>query len=86
MEILESKFPRSIVASLQGQHFEIHDAGDAVDRIYETLQTNPNTQLWLGPHLSRSLFERSRDYFQSPEEFIRETKVCISIGNCCVFF
>ncbi|CRG92193.1 Origin recognition complex subunit 3 [Talaromyces islandicus] len=74
VEILESKFPRSIVASLQGQHFEIHDAGDAVDRIYETLQTSSSTQLWLGPHLSRSLFERSRDYFQSPEEFIREAK------------
>ncbi|KAH8701139.1 putative origin recognition complex subunit 3 [Talaromyces proteolyticus] len=74
VEIFEARLPRSIVASLQGQHFEIHDAGDAVDRIYEALQTNPNTELWLGPHLSKSLFERSRDYFQSPEEFIREVK------------
>jgi origin recognition complex subunit 3 len=60
---------------LYGKHFEIHEAEGAIDHIYETLQTGPDTKLWLGPHVSASLIEKARDHFQSPEGFIREVKV-----------
>jgi len=75
IELFEGRLPRSIAALLQGKSFEIHDAGDSVDRIYDSVQTGENVKLWIGPHLSSFLFERARDYFQSPEGFTREIKV-----------
>lgn len=75
IELFEGRLPRSIVALLEGRCFEIHDAGDSVDRIYNSVQTSQNVKLWIGPHLSSFFFERARDYFQSPEGFIREVKV-----------
>ncbi|RAO72730.1 uncharacterized protein BHQ10_008742 [Talaromyces amestolkiae] len=74
VELFEGRLPRSTVALLHGKQFEIHEAEGAIDRIYETLQTGPDTRLWLGPHLSTSLIEKARDHFQSPEGFIREVK------------
>ncbi|KKA20761.1 Uncharacterized protein T310_5211 [Rasamsonia emersonii CBS 393.64] len=74
IELFEGRLPRSIVALLEGRCFEIHDAGDSVDRIYNSVQTSQNVKLWIGPHLSSFFFERARDYFQSPEGFIREVK------------
>lgn len=75
MEIFESKLPRSNVALLKGQHFEIPDTGDCVDRIYDTLQSDKSTRLWLGRNVTGVLFEKSSDYFQSPEAFSRTVKV-----------
>ncbi|OKL56863.1 hypothetical protein UA08_07830 [Talaromyces atroroseus] len=74
VELFEGRLPRSTAALLLGRHFEIHEAEGAIDYIYETLQTNPDTRLWLGPHVSASLIEKARDHFQSPEGFIREVK------------
>ncbi|KAE8550305.1 hypothetical protein EYB25_006529 [Talaromyces marneffei] len=74
VELFEGRLPRSTVALLHGKQFEIHEAEGAIDRIYETLQTGPDTKLWLGPYLSTSLIEKARDHFQSPEGFIREVK------------
>ncbi|KAJ5757821.1 uncharacterized protein N7511_006515 [Penicillium nucicola] len=74
VELFEGRLPRSCVALLQGKHFEVQDAGNCVDRIYESLQTGSNTQLWLGRNITSTLFENTSDYFQSPEAFSRMVK------------
>jgi origin recognition complex subunit 3 len=75
VELFEGRLPRSCVALLQGKHFEVQEAGNCVDRIYETLQTDPDTNLWLGRNVTSTLFENTSDYFQSPEAFSRMVKV-----------
>ncbi|KAL2004373.1 hypothetical protein VTN02DRAFT_2019 [Thermoascus thermophilus] len=74
VELFEGRLARSTVALLQGRRFEIHDAGDSNDRVYEALQTNQDVRLWLGHNVTSVLFEKSRDYFQSPEAFGRTVK------------
>ncbi|KAJ5782221.1 Origin recognition complex subunit 3 [Penicillium paradoxum] len=74
IELFEGRLPRSCVALLQGKHFEVQEAGNCVDRIYESLQTDPDTQLWLGRNVTNTLFENTSDYFQSPEAFSRMFK------------
>lgn len=75
VELFEGRLPRSCVSLLQGKHFEVQEAGNCVDRIYETLQTNPDANLWLGRNVTSTLFENTSDYFQSPEAFSRMVKV-----------
>lgn len=75
VELFEGRLPRSCVALLRGKHFEVQEAGNCVDRIYETLQTDPDTNLWLGRNVTSTLFENTSDYFQSPEAFSRMVKV-----------
>ena len=77
VELFEGRLPRSCVALLQGKHFEVQEAGNCVDRIYESLQTDSNTKLWLGRNITSTLFENTSDYFQSPEAFSRMVKVSI---------
>lgn len=77
VELFEGRLPRSCVALLRGKHFEVQEAGNCVDRIYESLQTNPTTQLWLGRNVTSTLFENTSDYFQTPEAFSRMVKVGI---------
>ncbi|TQB74860.1 hypothetical protein MPDQ_004091 [Monascus purpureus] len=48
VELFEGRLPRSSAALLRGAQFEIHDAGDCVDRIYEAVQGENNSKLWLG--------------------------------------
>ena len=74
-ELFENRLPRSCVSLLQGKHFEVQDAGNCISRIYETLQTDPNAKLWLGRSVTTMLFEKSNDYFQTPEAFSRTVKV-----------
>ncbi|CAI7574808.1 unnamed protein product [Penicillium crustosum] len=74
VELFEGRLPRSCVALLRGKHFEVQEAGNCVDRIYEALQTDPNTNLWLGRNVTSTLFENTSDYFQSPEAFSRMVK------------
>ncbi|KAJ5312886.1 hypothetical protein PENANT_c049G07759 [Penicillium antarcticum] len=74
VELFEGRLPRSCVALLQGKHFEVQEAGNCVDRIYESLQTASSTQLWLGRNITSTLFEITSDYFQSPEAFSRMVK------------
>ncbi|KAJ5804253.1 uncharacterized protein N7518_000556 [Penicillium psychrosexuale] len=74
VELFEGRLPRSCVALLQGKHFEVQEAGNCVDRIYETLQTDSGTNLWLGRNVTNTLFENTSDYFQSPEAFSRMVK------------
>ncbi|CAI7622566.1 unnamed protein product [Penicillium manginii] len=79
VELFETRLPRSCVSLLQGKHFELQDAGNCVDRIYEALQTNPNGKLWIGRNITSTLFERASDYFQTPEAFSRMVKyACMS--------
>ncbi|CAI7650831.1 unnamed protein product [Penicillium pancosmium] len=79
VELFETRLPRSCVSLLQGKHFEVQDAGNCVDRIYEALQTNPNGKLWIGRNITSTLFERASDYFQTPEAFSRMVKyACMS--------
>ncbi|KAJ5558164.1 Origin recognition complex subunit 3 [Penicillium sp. DV-2018c] len=74
VELFEGRLPRSCVALLRGKHFEVQEAGNCVDRIYESLQCDPDTQIWLGRNVTATLFENSSDYFQSPEAFSRMVK------------
>ncbi|KAH1366170.1 hypothetical protein KXX16_009264 [Aspergillus fumigatus] len=74
VELFEGRLPRSTVALLRGKYFEIHDASNCVDRIYERLQADPNGRFWLGRNITAVLFERSNDYFQTPEAFSRVIK------------
>lgn len=75
VELFEGRLPRSCVSLLQGKHFEVQDAGNCVDRIYEALQTDPSGKLWIGRNITSTLFERASDYFQTPEAFSRMVKV-----------
>ncbi|RHZ72595.1 hypothetical protein CDV55_103109 [Aspergillus turcosus] len=59
---------------LKGKYFEIHEASNCVDRIYERLQADPSGRFWLGRNITAVLFERSNDYFQTPEAFSRVIK------------
>ncbi|OAX85443.1 hypothetical protein ACJ72_00168 [Emergomyces africanus] len=74
VELFEARLPRSLANLLQGRRFDIQDSGDSVDRIYTTLQISQKGTLWLGPNVSRILFEKSRDHFQSPEGFANGIK------------
>lgn len=75
MELFEGRLPRSCVSLLRGKHFEVQEAGNCVDRIYESLQTDPATEMWLGRNVTGTLFENTSDYFQTPEAFSRMVKV-----------
>ncbi|KAJ5313853.1 uncharacterized protein N7443_000737 [Penicillium atrosanguineum] len=74
VELFESRLPRSCVAMLQGKHFEVQEAGNCVDRIYESLQAEPSGKMWLGRNITSLLFERASDYFLTPEAFSRMVK------------
>ncbi|KAJ5180417.1 hypothetical protein N7492_003627 [Penicillium capsulatum] len=74
VELFESRLPRSCVSLLQGKHFEVQEAGNSVDRIYEALQADPDGKLWLGRNITSTLFEKASDYFQTPEAFSRTVK------------
>lgn len=75
VELFEGRLPRSCVALLQGKHFEVQEAGNCVDRIYESLQADPKGRLWLGRNVTTTLLEKTHDYFQTPEAFSRMVKV-----------
>ncbi|GAD92657.1 origin recognition complex subunit [Paecilomyces variotii No. 5] len=78
-ELFEDRLPRSTVSLLQGKHFEISGVGDSIHRLYESVQTNKENRLWLGPQISKVLLERSGNYFQSLETFGRMVKyACMS--------
>ncbi|KAE8350770.1 origin recognition complex subunit 3 N-terminus-domain-containing protein [Aspergillus coremiiformis] len=74
VELFEGRLPRSSVALLRGRYFEIHGASNCVDRIYERLQGDQNGRFWLGRNITGILFEKSNDYFQTPEAFSRTVK------------
>ncbi|KAE8390696.1 origin recognition complex subunit 3 N-terminus-domain-containing protein [Aspergillus alliaceus] len=74
VELFEGRLPRSSVALLRGRYFEIHGASNCVDRIYERLQGDRNGRFWLGRNITGVLFEKSNDYFQTPEAFSRTVK------------
>ncbi|GES56970.1 origin recognition complex subunit [Aspergillus terreus] len=74
VELFEGRLPRSVVALLRGRYFEIHEASNCVDRIYERLQAGSDGRFWLGRNITTVLFERSSDYFQTPEAFSRTVK------------
>ncbi|KKK17933.1 hypothetical protein AOCH_005591 [Aspergillus ochraceoroseus] len=67
------EIPRSSVALLKGRYFEIHEASNCVDRIYERIQAEDG-KFWLGRNITGILFEKSNDYFQTPESFARTVK------------
>lgn len=77
VELFEGRLPRSCASLLQGRHFEVQEAGNCVDRIYEALQADLTGRLWLGRNITSTLFERSSDFFQSPEAFSRMVKVSV---------
>jgi origin recognition complex subunit 3 len=74
VELFEARLPRSSIALLKGRFFELHEASNCVDHIYERIQTEGG-KLWLGRGLTGVLFEKSSDYFQTPESFCRTVKV-----------
>ncbi|KAB8257530.1 origin recognition complex subunit 3 N-terminus-domain-containing protein [Aspergillus pseudonomiae] len=74
VELFEGRLPRSSVALLRGRYFEIHGASNCVDRMYERLQADQNGRFWLGRNITGVLFEKSNDYFQTPEAFTRTVK------------
>lgn len=73
-ELFETSLPQSTASLIQGRCFEMHDVGGSIDRIYESFQTDPDVKLWLGHRPSSFLFQKSRDYFQSPEGFACQVK------------
>ncbi|KAF3398243.1 Origin recognition complex subunit 3 [Penicillium rolfsii] len=74
VELFEGRLPRACVSLLQGKHFEVQEAGNCVDRIYESLQADPQGKLWLGRNVTSTLLEKTHDYFQTPEAFSRMVK------------
>ncbi|KAJ0421026.1 origin recognition complex subunit 3 N-terminus-domain-containing protein [Aspergillus carlsbadensis] len=73
VELFEARLPRSSIALLKGRFFELHEASNCVDHIYERIQAEGG-KLWLGRGLTGVLFEKSKDYFQTPESFCRTVK------------
>lgn len=87
VELFEGRLPRSCVSLLRGKHFEVQEAGNCVDRIYEALQTSSDGRIWVGRNITSTLFEKATDYFQTPEAFSRMVKVVhpLSImSNTCL--
>ena len=76
IELFEGRLPRSSIALLRGKYFELHESSNCVDRIYDRLQAEPDGEFWLGRNITGVLFERSSDYFNTPEAFSRTVKVC----------
>ncbi|BCR90809.1 putative origin recognition complex subunit 3 [Aspergillus chevalieri] len=74
VELFEGRLPRSSVALLRGKYFELHEASNCVDRIYEKLQAETDGEFWLGRNITGVLFERTSDYFHTPEAFCRTVK------------
>ncbi|PWY71460.1 hypothetical protein BO70DRAFT_414589 [Aspergillus heteromorphus CBS 117.55] len=74
VELFEGRLPRASVALLRGRYFELHEASNCVDRIYGKLQAEPDGKFWLGRNITAALFEKSNDYFQTPEAFSRTVK------------
>ncbi|KAI9044610.1 putative origin recognition complex subunit 3 [Aspergillus affinis] len=74
VELFEGRLPRSSVALLRGKYFEIHEASNCVDRIYERIQAEEDGQLWIGRSITNILLEKSSDFFQTPEAFSRTVK------------
>ncbi|KAF7713905.1 Uncharacterized protein PECH_006761 [Penicillium ucsense] len=74
VELFEGRLPRACISLLQGKHFEVQDAGNCVDRIYESLQAGPEGKMWLGRNVTSTLLEKTHDYFQTPEAFSRMVK------------
>ncbi|KAI9371923.1 origin recognition complex subunit 3 N-terminus-domain-containing protein [Aspergillus egyptiacus] len=72
VELFEGRLPRSSVSLLKGRYFELHGASNCVDNIYERIQAEG--KFWLGRNITGVLFERSSDYFQTPESFCRTVK------------
>ncbi|KAL2814765.1 origin recognition complex subunit 3 N-terminus-domain-containing protein [Aspergillus granulosus] len=73
VELFEARLPRSSIALLKGRFFELHEASNCVDHIYERIQSEGG-KFWLGRNLTGVLFEKSSDYFQTPESFCRTVK------------
>ncbi|KAL4977821.1 origin recognition complex subunit 3 N-terminus-domain-containing protein [Aspergillus desertorum] len=73
VELFEGRLPRSSVSLLKGRYFELHGASNCVDHIYERIQAEGG-RFWLGRNLTGVLFEKSNDYFQTPEAFCRTLK------------
>ncbi|PYH99525.1 origin recognition complex subunit [Aspergillus ellipticus CBS 707.79] len=74
VELFEGRLPRASVALLRGRYFELHEASNCVDRIYGKLQAEADGKFWLGRNITGALFEKSNDYFQTPEAFSRTVK------------
>jgi origin recognition complex subunit 3 len=68
-ELFEARLPKRTVKLLQGRVFDISLQDDSLYSIYQTVQDDPATKLWLGPALSSILLERSKDQDESPESF-----------------
>ncbi|KAL4802890.1 origin recognition complex subunit 3 N-terminus-domain-containing protein [Aspergillus unguis] len=73
VELFEARLPRSSVSLLKGRFFELHGASNCVDHIYERIQAEGG-KFWLGRNITGVLFEKSSDYFQTPEAFCRTVK------------
>ncbi|KAL5337801.1 origin recognition complex subunit 3 N-terminus-domain-containing protein [Aspergillus crustosus] len=73
VELFEGRLPRASVALLRGRYFELHGASNCVDHIYERIQAEGG-KFWLGRSITGVLFEKSSDYFQTPEAFCRTVK------------
>lgn len=75
VELFEGRLPRSTVSLLRGKYFEIHEASNCVDRIYERIQAEEDGRFWIGRNITNFLLEKSSDFFQTPEAFSRIVKV-----------
>ncbi|KAL4913159.1 origin recognition complex subunit 3 N-terminus-domain-containing protein [Aspergillus aurantiobrunneus] len=73
VELFEGRLPRSSVSLLKGRYFELHGASNCVDHIYERIQAEGG-KFWFGRNITGVLFEKSSDYFQTPEAFCRTVK------------
>ncbi|KAI5299097.1 hypothetical protein KEM56_003522, partial [Ascosphaera pollenicola] len=69
VELFEGRLARTTVNLLQGTRFDIQGCEDLIERIFVTLQMQPNNVVWLGPHVSEIILEKSKDHFESPESF-----------------
>lgn len=70
-ELFEARLPKTITRLLDGKAFDISPRNDTFHNVYQCVQNDPGTKLWLGPGLSSVLLGRSQDQDESPDSFAR---------------
>lgn len=68
-ELFEARLPKATVKRLDGTIFDVSPPDDSLYKIYQTVQDDPASKIWLGPALSSTLSERPTDQDESPESF-----------------
>ena len=72
VELFQEKLSRETIRYLNGSAFNVQQLD--VEHIFNAFQSD-QTDLWIGPGLSRIMLQRQKDYVQSHSSFVSSLKV-----------